>query len=210
MQRMLTATLILFAMTFIPACGGGDDHAGHDHDAEHNAFAAVSKAVCVLSPTTGSDLQGVSGIVTLTQTKDGLLVEANVTGLKPDSKHGFHVHMWGDISDAATGKATGGHYDPEGNDEHALPEKEEHDGHSHMVTGKHAGDLGNLQADAEGNASYSENFENITLTGKNAVLGRGMIVHIKADDGGQPTGNAGARVAQGVIGIADPDLTEVE
>ena len=44
---------------------------------------------------------------------------------------------------------------------------------------------------------------NISVAGaKNPVLGRAIIVHAKPDDGGQPVGNAGARIAQGVIGVA--------
>lgn len=206
MTRLPLALMILVAALLLPACGGGDGHDGHGgHDGEANAFANVSKAICVLSPTTGNALTGVSGTVTFTQTKTGLLVEADVTGLTPNNKHGFHVHMWGDLSDTETGKATGGHYDPSGGAEHGLPDVHDHDGHAHAMTGGHAGDLGNLQADENGNATYSKTFEDISLTGANAVLGRGIIVHQKEDDGGQPTGNAGPRVAQGVIGIANPE-----
>jgi len=165
------------------------------------AFAEVSKAVCVLTPTEGSELTSVRGTVTFTQTKSGLLVQATITGLAPNSKHGFHVHQWGDLT-KSDGTGTGGHYNPSGSD-HALPTLTEHDGHMMGTTGGHAGDLGNIEADDKGNVTYSKTFENITLTGSNAVLGRGVIVHLKEDDGGQPTGNAGARVAQGVIGIAE-------
>lgn len=205
MKHILTTTLAALTLTFITACSGGSDHDDHGHaDAEHNAFAEVSKAICVLSPTNNEELTGVNGTITFTQTKNGVLVQADVTGLTPNSKHGFHVHQWGDIS-AADGTATAGHYNPAGSEEHSLPTIEEHGDHSHATTGGHAGDMGNLESDADGNASYSENFENISLIGNNAILGRAIIVHLKMDDGGQPTGNAGPRVAQGVIGIANPD-----
>ena len=205
MQRILSTSLTLLALTCFTACSGGSDHDGHGHgEGEYNAFAEVSKAVCVLAPTNNQELPGVSGIITFTKTKSGILVEADVTGLTPNAKHGFHVHQWGDIS-AADGTGTGGHYDPTGGAEHGLPEAHEHDGETHMMTGGHAGDFGNLEADENGVASYSKTFEDISLTDKNAVLGRAIIVHLKEDDGGQPTGNAGARVAQGVIGIANPE-----
>lgn len=206
MKRLLIAAMMTAAVTLVPACGagGGNDY-GHGA-AEANAFADVSKAVCVLTPTTGTELTGVTGLVTLTQTKDGLLIEAEVTGLKPDSKHGFHIHQWGDITDRETGKAAGDHYNPAG-----LPHSLPGEGHAHgdvivHVTGGHAGALGNLETDAEGKAVFSKTFENITLTGKNAVLGRSFVVHIGEDKGAdyQPSGDAGPRVAQGVIGIADP------
>ena len=192
MARLLHATCILLALALLPACGGGQD--GHDHADHAGSFEEVSKAVCVLSPTTSSDLKP-TGTITLTQTKDGLRVQANVTGLTPNAKHGFHIHQFGDLS-KNDGTATGGHFDPHGVD-HGLPKDDQH------TTGGHAGDLGNLQADENGTASYDKTFTDITLTGKNAVLGRGIIVHLKEDDGGQPTGNAGDRIAQGVIGIAN-------
>lgn len=208
MKRNLTASLLLFSIALLPACSEGthsDDH-GHSHDAAPSPFDAVSKAVCVLSPTNNQDLPGVTGTITFTQTKQGLLVEAEVTGLKPDAKHGFHVHQWGDLS-KPDGTATGGHYNPTGAELHSLPEEHAHGDHTHSHTGGHAGDMGNLESDADGNASYSKTFENITLIGKNAVLGRGIIVHLDEDKGidAQPTGGAGPRVAQGVIGIADPE-----
>ena len=205
MRRMLPTLLTIFALTCITACDSGSDHDGHGHaDGEHNAFAKVSKAICVLSSTNNEDLPGVTGTITFTQTKTGVLIVANVTGLKPDSKHGFHVHHWGNIS-KPDGTATGGHYDPTGEAEHGLPDVHEHDGEVHAMTGGHAGDFGNLESDADGNATYTKTFEDISLTGNNAILGRAIIVHLGEDDGGQPTGNAGPRVAQGVIGIANPE-----
>lgn len=205
MLRILTTSLTVLALTLLTACDGGSDHDDHGHaEGEHNAFAEVSKAICVLSPTNNADLTGVNGTITFTRTKSGVLVEANVSGLKPNSKHGFHVHQWGDVS-VADGTGTGGHYNPAGSEEHSLPEAHDHDGEEHHMTGGHAGDMGNLESDADGNASYSKTFENISLIGENAILGRAIIVHLNEDDGGQPTGNAGPRVAQGVIGIANPE-----
>lgn len=151
------------------------------------APAAGTQAICVLTPTEGNKAHG---ILTFTQDGDKLKIVADVEGLEADSKHAIHIHEFGDIS-AKDGTATGGHYNPEGH-QHALPEKAE----------RHAGDLGNLEANKEGKAHLEITVENASLTGKNAVLGRGVIVHAKADDGGQPTGNAGARIANGVIGLA--------
>jgi len=168
MPRILATSLTLLALTFFTACSGGSDHDGHGHaDGEHNAFAEVSKAICVLTPTTANELKDVRGTITFTQTKSGVLVVAEVSGLKPNAKHGFHIHQWGNTSDLETGKATGGHYDPTEQADHGLPNSHEHDGETHYMAGGHAGDLGNLEADENG--------------------------------------NAGTRVAQGVIGIANPE-----
>lgn len=118
-------------------------------------------------------------------------IVADISGLTANGKHAIHIHEFGDIS-AADGTATGGHYNPEGHD-HGLPD-------SKM---RHAGDFGNLEADADGKAKFELTVDNLTLNGaKNPILGRGMIIHAGPDDGGQPTGNAGARIAQGVIGVA--------
>ena len=205
MKYQLQLLLTIFALLPPTAFDCGSDHNGHGHDdGEQNAFATVSKAVCGLSSTNNEDLPVVAGTVTIPHTNAGVLVQASVTGLKPDSKHGFHVHQWGDLS-KPDGTATGGHYDPTGIATHGLPDVHDHDGQAHAMTGGHAGDFGNLQSDADGNATYAKTFEDISLTGNNAVLGRAIIVHLGEDDGGQPTGNAGARVAQGVIGIANPE-----
>lgn len=156
------------------------------------AWKDVKRAVAVMIPTEGSD---VHGVVHFDELEGGKVkVMARIEGLEPNSKHGFHVHQWGDLS-APDGTATGGHYNPQGH-EHGLPTKDM----------RHAGDLGNLEANAEGVATYEMTFDNFTIAGmKNPVVGRGMIIHAKQDDGGQPTGNAGARVAQGVIGISGPE-----
>jgi Cu-Zn family superoxide dismutase len=70
---------------------------------------------------------------------------------------------------------------------------------------RHAGDLGNVQADDQGKAHYEITVTNISIMGaKNPILGRGLIIHAKVDDGSQPVGNAGARIACGVIGVANP------
>ena len=198
-QHRLTAAAQLTSLTLWPGCKSMDADHGHGGGESANAFAHVQSAICVLSATNGSaDLPSVSGTITFTQTDEGLRVQAQVSGLKPNSKHGFHVHMFGDIS-AANGTATGGHYNPR-EVAHGLPSAQG----DHMHVGGHAGDLGNLEADANGHASYDITYPELTLAGMNAVLGRAIIVHAGEDDGGQPTGNAGARIAQGVIGIDRP------
>lgn len=204
MPRPFTAVLTTLTLAFLTACGGGHDH-DHDHGSgSFNVFGEVSKAVCVLSPTDNSELKDVAGTVTFTRIKSGVLVQAEVTGLKPNAKHGLHIHEWGDIS-ANDGSATGDHYDPMGIDAHGLPQAHSHGEEVHHMTGGHAGALGNLETDDQGNASYSLVFENLSLTEGNALLGRAVIIRLNEDTGEQPDGNAGPPVAQGVIGIANPE-----
>jgi superoxide dismutase, Cu-Zn family len=152
--------------------------------------AAASQAIAVMHPTAG---QQCHGVVRFTQEGDSVKVVADLEGLSPGQKHAFHIHQCGDCS-SADGMSAGGHYNPEGH-QHGLPEK----------SSRHAGDLGNIQADDQGKAHYELTVSNVTIMGpKNPIIGRGVIVHAKVDDGSQPVGNAGGRIACGVIGIAQP------
>ncbi len=163
----------------------------HDHD-HHNPFKGVHHAIVVLGATEGNN---VAGVISFAEKDGKVTITGEVTGLNANQKHAWHIHEFGNLN-SKDGMATGGHYNPEGHD-HGLPDKE----------GKrHAGDLGNLAADADGKATIDLTFDNITIAGeKNPIIGRAIIIHAKEDDGGQPVGNAGARIAQGVIGIAkDP------
>jgi superoxide dismutase, Cu-Zn family len=150
----------------------------------------IARAVCVLHPTEGSN---VSGIVTFTTTGSGVRIEARVEGLAP-GKHGFHIHEFGDCS-AADATSAGGHYNPH-NRQHGGPEDEE----------RHVGDLGNIEAGEDGTAHFEWEDELITLNGEYSVIGLSVVVHEDEDDlTSQPTGDAGGRLACGVIGIAEPE-----
>ena len=147
----------------------------------------VTKAICVLQPTEGNE---VTGTVTFTKEGDGVKIVADLNGLTP-GKHGFHVHQYGDIS-GLDGKSAGGHFNPE-NMKHGGPNDLD----------RHVGDLGNVEAGGDGTAHYERVDKVISLSGKHSVIGRAIIVHAGEDDlTSQPTGDAGSRVAYGVIGIA--------
>ncbi|MCO6458789.1 MAG: superoxide dismutase family protein [Pirellulaceae bacterium] len=152
------------------------------------AEAPAMKAVCVVLPTEGNKCRGT---VTFEAAGEGKVkVMAKISGLNANQKHAIHVHEFGDITDLS-GKSAGGHYNPEGHP-HGLPPAKD----------RHAGDLGNLEADANGNATYTLMVDNISVAGKNPILGRAIVIHAKPDDGGQPVGNAGDRIGFGVIGVA--------
>ncbi len=159
-----------------------------EHEAHAQAWAAVKQAVAVLHPTAGNKC---SGKVVFTQEGEKVKVVADIEGLIAGQKHAFHIRQYGDCS-AADGMSAGGHYNPE-NHPHGLPGSAQ----------RHAGDLGNLEADSSGKAHLDITVDNISVAGtKNPIVGRGVIVHAKVDDGGQPVGNAGGRIACGVIGVA--------
>lgn len=169
------------------------DHAAHDMPAaaaqnQSPGFKGLTKAVAVLHPTEGNQAHGV---LYFEQVGKQVHITGQIEGLPANSTHGFHIHQFGDTT-ASDGTSAGGHYNPEGHD-HALP-----DGHA-----RHAGDLGNVTSNDQGVADIDLTVDNITLASvHNPILGRGVIVHAQPDDGGQPTGNAGARIAAGVVGIA--------
>jgi Cu-Zn family superoxide dismutase len=175
----------LLLLPFVAGCG-----VGHRHDAHAGpAFEEIRELVCVIHPTPGNSC---TGVVRFTKVADGVRVVADVEGLTPDQKHGFHVHEFGDCT-SPDATSAGDHYNPDKHP-HGDPAKDEH---------RHAGDLGNLEADATGKAKYDRVVKNASLAGDNApFLGRSVIVHAKPDDFGQPTGNAGARIGCGAIGVA--------
>jgi len=147
--------------------------------------AAPRMATADLQPTEGNTAMGT---VTFAEMTGGIHITAEVSGLE-SGNHGFHVHETGDCS-APDGTSAGGHFNPDGTN------------HGGPVSGvHHRGDLGNIEADASGKATLSTMVDFITVAeGPNSVLGKAVIVHAGADDlESQPTGNAGARVACGVI-----------
>jgi len=150
-----------------------------------------TRAVAVVRPTDGNTCRGV---VQFEETPRGLKIVADVEGLSPGGKHGFHIHEYGDAT-APDATSAGDHYNPEGH-RHAGPEAEE----------RHAGDLGNLVADAAGVAHYELVVSRLTVAGEiNPIIGRAVVVHRDPDDlTSQPTGGAGPRIGVGVIGVAKP------
>lgn len=173
--------------------GGNDSASGHADHAQTMNMAETRTAVANIAPSEAATTQptnnDVTGTVTFTQADDGgVHIVADLSGLEPNTEHGFHIHEKGDLS-APDLTSAGGHFNPEGH-HHGAPK-----------SGAHAGDLGNVKADASGNAHKEMTVDNITLgDGPNSIIGRAVIVHGKADDlKSDPAGNAGPRIAGGVI-----------
>ena len=139
-----------------------------------------------LQPTKGNKTFGEA---TFEQVGGKVRVVVFVQGLKPGQEHGMHIHEVGDCS-SGDGMSTKGHFNPFGKPHanHGSPER-------------HAGDLPSLKANKEGRANVQIDLDIITVApGPASILGRGLIVHADPDDyKTQPTGNAGARIACGVI-----------
>jgi Cu-Zn family superoxide dismutase len=147
----------------------------------------VTRAVAVLHPAKDGKVEGT---LTFAKAAAGLKVTGRITGLPPGT-HGFHIHEFGDCT-AADFSSAGGHYNPTGH-QHAGPTEAR----------RHMGDMGNIEAGADGTANVDYTDARLRLEGAHGILGRGVIVHANPDDlKTQPTGNAGGRVACGVIGVA--------
>lgn len=156
------------------------------------------RAVAVLSGPNSA----IKGVVVFDQGHPGLPVRisGNITGLQPNSLHGFHVHKSGDLRNGCA--SAGAHYNP-GNATHGAP----------TDTIRHVGDLGNVLVDAHGVVTISLVDTLLRLGGKDCIIGRAVVLHEKIDDLGQgtnadskQTGNAGGRLACGVIGYANMDI----
>ena len=155
-------------------------------------FAACAHTPMPMATTTLAPLGTATahGSVHFQQQKDGNVeVTVDLTGLPPSTTHGFDLHDKGSCSDY--GNAAGGHYNPT-NAPHAAPDAASH----------HAGDFGNVTADANGEVHTSFMSHSISVGGTNDVVGHAVILHANPDDlTSQPAGNAGPRIACGVVQV---------
>ncbi len=150
------------------------------------------KAVAVMTGPT------VSGVVHFEQESENgpVRVHGKISNLTK-GLHGFHVHKFGDTTNGCM--SAGDHFNPF-NKTHGAPDSDE----------RHLGDLGNVNANEDGEATFDFTDRMIRLNGPNSIVGRAMVVHGDPDDLGlgghelsKTTGNSGARIACGVIGITN-------
>ncbi|KAF8945146.1 Superoxide dismutase [Cu-Zn] [Haplosporangium gracile] len=150
------------------------------------------KAVCVFR----SNEKNVTGTIHFTQENEAapVHVKAELAGLPP-GKHGFHIHEFGDNTNGCL--SAGAHFNPHGQT-HGAP----------TASVRHAGDLGNITTDASGKATFDGTDSQLKLIGPHSIIGRTVVAHEGEDDlglGGHElspsTGNAGGRLACGVIGV---------
>jgi Cu-Zn family superoxide dismutase len=151
------------------------------------AVAMAQETVTVgFVDTAGKD----NGTADLTATPGGVLIELEVSGLPANQWVAFHVHETGSCDHASGHESAGGHFNPTDRKHGYLSEG-----------GPHAGDMPNQYVGADGilraqvfNGAVELNRE------KTGILGRALMIHAKADDyQSQPSGNAGQRLACGVI-----------
>jgi Cu-Zn family superoxide dismutase len=142
-------------------------------------------ATAKLQPTSGSNA---TGSVQFQELADGSVqVKVDLTGV-PAGIHGFHVHDKGSCAD--NGMGAGGHFNPMSLN-HGSPDAMPH----------HAGDFGNVTANASGEVHTQFVTHSVTVReGQASAIGHAVILHASPDDlTTQPTGNAGARIACGIV-----------
>jgi len=145
-------------------------------------------ATATLDSTSGSTAKG---MVHLTDAGEGNVeVQVDLTGVPP-GVHGFHIHEKGDCGNNA--QAAGGHFNPTGMI-HGAPDAVSH----------HAGDWGNVTADDKGEVHTKFTTHSVSLKSGDATsaVGHAIVLHANPDDlTSQPSGNAGARIACGVVQV---------
>jgi Cu-Zn family superoxide dismutase len=140
----------------------------------------------------------ITGEVVIHEKDDGIDVDATVKNVPNPGKHGFHFHEVGQCDDE--GKAAGGHFNPEKTKHGFLPK----DGRLNA----HAGDMGNIEIGPDGKGTLKLFLPGVYLSKTPSVGGVSVILHEKEDDFSQPTGNAGGRIACGVVELKDHYVKE--
>ena len=187
--------LVLFSALTLTACAEDAADAPATSTFEPNAGpeATTSDETVARAIIDELDGSGVTGTVTFREVEDATTVRISLAGLTP-GEHGFHVHEGdgcGPDSTGTPGGAAGGHFNPLVS-EHGAPTAAPSD--------RHAGDLGNVTANAEGIVAGTVVDSVLTLAGPTSVIGHAVVVHAGADDlTSQPSGDAGSRVGCGVV-----------
>jgi Cu-Zn family superoxide dismutase len=147
---------------------------------------AVDQASAVLKDVAGAEV----GKATLTATPSGVLISLDLTAL-PAGEHAFHIHAVGKCEPPKF-ESAGPHFNPDST-KHGLMNPQ----------GPHAGDMPNLHVPEGGKLKVEVLNPAVTLSAESALLdedGSAIVVHAGADDyQTDPAGNAGARIACGVI-----------
>ena len=150
------------------------------------------EAVCVLTNTSSK----INGYILFKEDlkKKDTIIELHLKNV-PKGSHGFHIHRTGDLREGCSSLCS--HYNPH-NKNHGGPDSKE----------RHVGDLGNIKS-VNGTVNKIIRDKLIRLRGKYSVIGRSVVIHSDKDDlglGGDAeslkTGNAGKRIACGVIGYS--------
>ena len=181
-RNAVSLIILLLSVGFLTYCASTPDETSETVEIPPPP-QVVAMALVDLFPTEGSEA---NGSVTFEETNGRVKITVEMSGLAP-GKHGIHIHEIGDCS-SPDASSTQSHWNP-GNTPHGAPDSPTH----------HAGDLGNIEADAEGNASFQMTVDFFTLSeGPNSILGKAVVVETD-EDNFDPSRSDGAGLACGVI-----------
>ncbi|GAB3048622.1 superoxide dismutase family protein [Virgibacillus ainsalahensis] len=209
MKRWMMVFFALAIVVLLSACGGNEESENNqeqgnqnqeeqqnDEASENNTEDAVEsnssaeEEVLVSLNNANGDIVGTA---TLTEDESGVNVSLEGTDL-PAGTHGFHIHETG-VCEGPDFESAGGHYNPT-DANHGFDDPE----------GPHAGDLENIEVAEDGTVNTEVSADMVTLEqdGDNTLYteeGTALVIHSEADDyESQPSGDAGDRIACGVIG----------
>lgn len=165
-------------------------------------------AICVLTNNTSKKVKGYIEFDIVVKNKIKLMkININIEGLKP-GKHGFHIHQKGNLLEGCSSLCS-----------HFNPDNTSHGDITNNKNNRHAGDLGNIIVNKNGICKQTLYDKILKLNGKYNIIGRSVVIHEKEDDLGLggldingkiidkklnteslKTGNAGKRIACGIIG----------
>ena len=191
---MLKKTSMLALMMAAAACAADEpaEEPGMDM-ADAPATPAVEPVQS--NPRATAELRNaqndVVGTATLEEGESGVRIALEISNL-PEGTHAFHIHQTGECT-APDFSSAGGHFNPT-NAQHGLENPQ----------GPHAGDMPNFDVSDDGTARVTTDNDRVTLAqGTNSLFdadGSALVIHATADDNvSGPAGNAGDRIACGVI-----------
>lgn len=198
------AAPILFAgvvMLFVPACRDDAEPMPAQegaHELEPLRPPGEGSVRVAAAELRGPEGSPITGVVSFTEVEGGVRIVARVEGLEGNGPRGFHLHEIG-VCQPPDFTSAGSHFDPDAH-AHGGPEDSE----------RHAGDFGNIEIGPDGTGHLDLTTDRLTLDrGPRSAVGLAVVLHEQRDDlASQPTGDAGGRVACGVVELVPAAVSD--
>lgn len=190
MKRWMFLMLTIALIGVLAACSGNnEEYQGDEEETESFGETGDSEVIVDLMDTNEEQV----ATATLTEGESGVNIALEGENLPP-GEHGFHFHETGSC-ELPDFESAGGHYNPT-DANHGMNDPD----------GPHAGDMENIEVSEDGTVDTEVTADMVTLEeGQDNTLfteeGTALMIHSEADDyESQPSGDAGDRIACGVVG----------